>query len=76
MRVSYDKDHRTEARKTGKRLYTFQITFPGGSGGITTQGFFSPETLKHIKGCVDAVFAELPEDTKEEATDCAHTPQN
>ena len=64
MRVSYDRDHRTEARKTGKRLYTFQITGPGGSGGITEQGFFSPETLKHIKADVDTVVTLMPEDAK------------
>lgn len=56
MRVSYDKDHRTEARKTGKRLYTYQITGPGGSGSITVQGFFTPKTLKEIKGLTDAMF--------------------
>ncbi len=61
MRVSYDKDHRKEAREKGKRLYTFQITGPGGGGGITSQGFFGPDTLKHIKGCIDAMFAATPE---------------
>ena len=59
MRVSYDKDYRQEARATGKRLYTFQITGPGGKGGITVQGFFGPETLEEIKGYVDAVFEAL-----------------
>ena len=60
MRVSYNKDHRTEARKTGKRLYTFQITGPGGKGfSITSQGFFGPDTLKHIKCLVDTAFKEL-----------------
>lgn len=62
MRVSYDKDQRKKARTTGKRLYTFQITGPGGSGGITVQGFFSPETLKQIAGLVDATFAVLKDD--------------
>lgn len=59
MRVSYDKDHRKKARATGKRLYTFQITGPKGEGGITSQGFFGPDTLKHIKICVDTVFTVL-----------------
>lgn len=59
MRVSYDKDHRQEAKKTGGRLYTFHITGPGGSGGIKAQGIFGPETLKEIKGYVDAVFKVL-----------------
>lgn len=62
MRVSYDKDHRAKARKTGKRLYTFQITGPGGKGfSITSQGFFGPDTLGHIKCLVDAAF-KGPED--------------
>lgn len=64
MRVSYDKDHRKEARATGKRLYTFQITGPGGGGSITSQGFYTPETLKHIKGLIDAAFAVLKEEEK------------
>ncbi len=62
MRVSYDKDHRKEARKTGKRLYTFQITGTHGKGGITVQGFFTPETLKEITGYVDATFAVMPDE--------------
>ncbi len=66
MRVSYDKDHRQKARTTGKRLYTFQITGPGGNGGITVQGFFTPETLKQIAGLVDATFAVLKDDNKQE----------
>ncbi len=56
MRVSYDQNHRAEARKTGKRLYTFQIAGPGGGGSITSQGFFAPDTLKHIKNLVDVMF--------------------
>lgn len=56
MRVSYNKDHRKEARQTGKRLYTFQITGPGGEDSITSQGFFSPETMAHIKKLVDVMF--------------------
>lgn len=59
MRVSYDKDQRKEARATGKRLYTFQITGPSGEGGITVQGFWGPGTLKEIKGYIDTVFKVL-----------------
>ena len=62
MRVSYDKDQRKEARTTGKRLYTFQITGPGGKGGITVQGLFTPETLTEIKGYVDSAFAVLKDE--------------
>ncbi len=59
MRVNYDKDYRKKARVTGKRLYTFHVTGPGGKGGIAVQGFFGPETLKEITGYIDAVFAVL-----------------
>ncbi len=65
MRVSYDKDQRKKARTSGKRLYTFQITGPGGKGGITVQGIFTSETLTEIKGYVDTVFAVLKEDKGE-----------
>lgn len=58
MRVSYDKDYRTKARKTGKRLYTYQITGPGGSGSITVQGFFTPKTLGEIKNLTDIMFRD------------------
>ncbi len=68
MRVSYDKDQRKKARTSGKRLYTFQITGPGGEGGITVQGFFSPETLKQIAGLVDATFAVLKDEEKQETS--------
>ena len=57
MRVSYEKDQRKEAMKTGKRLYTFQITGPFGKGGITVQGLVTPETapemLEEIKHYAD-----------------------
>ena len=59
MRVSYDKDTRKEAVKNDKRLYTFHLSGPGGKGGITCQGLFGPNTLKEIKGYVDAVFSVL-----------------
>ena len=62
MRVSYDKDQRKKARTTGKRLYTFQITGPGGKDGITAQGLFTPNTLTEIKGYVDTAFAVLKSD--------------
>ena len=48
MRVSYDKDHRSDAKKEGKRLYTFQLTHPGGRGGVTVQGFFDDKTMAEI----------------------------
>ena len=59
MRVSYDKDQRKQAKDTGKRLYTFQITGPKGEGGITAQGIFGPGTRKEIEGYIDSVFKVL-----------------
>lgn len=59
MRVSYDKDQRKKAKDTGNRLYTFQITGPGGKGGITAQGLFTPTTLAEIKDYVETVFKVL-----------------
>lgn len=58
MRVSYDKDQRAKARREGKRLYTYQITGPGGGGSITVQGFFTPKTLSEIKGLTDVMFMD------------------
>ena len=59
MRLSYDKDQRKQARKTGKRLYTFHITGPFGKGGITAQGIFGPGTLNEIRGYIKTVFEVL-----------------
>lgn len=56
MRVSYDKDVRKAAKDENKMLCTFQITFPGGKGGITSQGFYGPNTMKEIKGYIDSIF--------------------
>lgn len=59
MRVSYDKDVRKAAKKENKMLCTFHISFPGGRGGITSQGFYSPRTVKEIKGYIDTMFLSL-----------------
>lgn len=56
MRISYDKDLRQEARKTGKRLYTYHVTGPGGKGGIKVQGLYDADTMKEIQGYTDSVF--------------------
>lgn len=67
MRVSYDKDQRAKARREGKRLYTYQITGPGGGGSITVQGFFTPETLSEIGKLTTVMFANnKKEDKKKE----------
>ena len=64
MRVSYDKDTRKAAKDENKMLYTFQITFPGGSGGITAQGLYSPDTLKQIKSHVDNIFSCIKKESE------------
>lgn len=58
MRVSYDKGVRENAKKKGACLYTFQITGPGGGGSVTSQGFYSVDTVKNIKGLIDIMVSK------------------